>query len=93
MGKEIDLAARDITTAAGFGKHHLYGSCHGVGLQHCEYPFFGPTDETIVEEGMVFTIDVGLFDFDFGGVRQEDGIIVTSNGCEVFNIDRERILE
>jgi len=88
-GKEIDLAAREITSRAGFGKNHVYGVCHGVGLQHCEYPFFGPTSEIVVKEGMIFTVDVGLFNFDFGGVRLEDGIIVTGSGYEVFRIDSE----
>ncbi len=86
-GKEIDLAAREITTAAGFGKNHLYGAVHGVGLQHCEYPFFGPTSEEKVEEGMFFNIDIGLFNFEFGGVRLENGYLVTSYGAEVFQVD------
>jgi len=86
-GKEIDLAAREITSRAGFEKNHLYGVCHGVGLQHCEYPFFGPTSEIEVREGMIFTVDIGLFNFEFGGVRLEDGIIVTGSSCEVFRID------
>lgn len=84
-GKEIDLAAREITTTAGYAKNHLYGCCHGVGLQHCEPPFFGPNTEQIVEENMVFTVDLGLFNFDFGGVRLENGVFVTSSGCEVFH--------
>lgn len=84
-GKEIDLAARDITTTAGYVKNHLYGCCHGVGLQHCEPPFFGPNNEQIVEENMVFNVDLGLFNFDFGGVRLENGVFVTSSGCEVFH--------
>jgi len=89
LGKEIDLAAREITSAAGYAKNHLYGVVHGVGLQHCEYPFFGPTSEEIVEEGMFFNIDIGLFDFDFGGVRLENGYLVTSSGCEVFAGEHE----
>jgi len=89
MGKEIDLAARDITTDAGYAKNHLYGVVHGVGLQHCEYPFFGPTTEVRVEEGMFFNIDIGLFNFEFGGVRLENGILVTANGCQVFQVDHD----
>jgi len=89
VGKEIDLAAREITSAAGYEKNHLYGAVHGVGLQHCEYPFFGPTSEERVEEGMFFNIDIGLFNFDFGGVRLENGYRVTSSGCEVFAVEHE----
>ncbi len=89
MGKEIDLAARYITSEAGYEKNHLYGVVHGVGLQHTEYPFFGPTTEIVVKEGMFFNIDVGLFNFEFGGVRLEDGILVTSGGCEVYAVQHE----
>jgi Xaa-Pro aminopeptidase len=88
-GKEIDRAAREITGAAGYGKNHLYGAVHGVGLQHCEYPFFGPTTEVKVEEGMFFNVDIGLFNFDFGGVRLENGYLVTSSGCEMFSVGHE----
>ena len=86
-GKEIDLAAREITTKAGYEKNHLYGCCHGVGLQHCEPPFFGPNTEHIVEENMVFNVDLGLFNFDFGGVRLESGVFVAGSGNEIFEIE------
>jgi Xaa-Pro aminopeptidase len=89
MGKQIDRAAREITSAAGYERNHLYGAVHGVGLQHCEYPFFGPTTEVRVEEGMFFNIDIGLFNFDFGGVRLENGYLVTANGCEMFSVRHE----
>ena len=85
-GKVIDLAARDITTEAGYGKNHLYGCCHGVGLQHCEPPFFGPDTGQLVRENMLFNIDLGLFGFDFGGVRLETGVIVTGDGCRTFEV-------
>lgn len=89
LGKQIDRAAREITSAAGYEKNHLYGAVHGVGLQHCEYPFFGPTTEVRVEEGMFFNIDIGLFNFDFGGVRLENGYLVTASGCEMFSVGHE----
>ena len=82
-GKEVDYAARSIIEKAGFGKHCLYGMMHGVGLQHCEYPVCGPSTEMRLESGMVFSIDVGLFNFKWGGIREEVGILVTDDGCEV----------
>ena len=90
-GKVIDLSARNITTEAGYGKNHLYGCCHGVGLQHCEPPFFGPNTEQLVEENMLFNIDLGLFGFDFGGLRLETGVIVTADGCEIFEVESSRL--
>jgi len=90
-GKEIDLAAREITTKAGYEKNHLYGCCHGVGLQHCEPPFFGPNTEQIIEENMVFNVDLGLFNFDFGGVRLESGVFVSGSGNEIFEIETSKL--
>jgi Xaa-Pro aminopeptidase len=83
LGWEVDKAARDIIEAVGYGPNCIYGVGHGVGLQHCEYPMCGPTSDFVLEEGMVFSIDVGLFNFPFGGVRMEDGILITSEGVEV----------
>lgn len=82
-GKDVDYAARSIIEAAGFGKHCLYGVMHGVGLQHCEYPICGPSTEMPLESGMVFSIDVGLFNFGWGGIREEVGILVTDDGYEL----------
>lgn len=90
-GKEIDLAAREITTKAGYEKNHIYGCCHGVGLQHCEPPFFGPNTEQIAEENMVFNVDLGLFNFDFGGVRLESGVFVAGSGNEIFEIETSKL--
>ena len=80
---EVDGAAREIIEKAGFGQNCIYGVLHGVGLQHCEYPYGGPKTELELQEGMVFCLDVGLFNLPFGGIRMEDGLIVTGDGAEV----------
>lgn len=80
---EVDRAAREIVEKAGFGQNCIYGVLHGVGLQHCEYPYGGPKTELALQENMVFCLDVGLFNLPFGGIRMEDGLIVTKNGAEV----------
>lgn len=80
---EVDRAAREIIEEAGFGQNCIYGVLHGVGLQHCEYPYGGPKTELELQEDMVFCLDVGLFNLPFGGIRMEDGLIVTGDGAEV----------
>ncbi|MCD6169290.1 MAG: aminopeptidase P family protein [Candidatus Latescibacteria bacterium] len=83
QASEVDRAAREIVEEAGFGKNCIYGVLHGVGLQHCEYPYAGPKSDLILQEGMVFCVDVGLFNLPFGGIRMEDGLVVTRDGAEV----------
>jgi Xaa-Pro aminopeptidase len=83
FARNVDAAARDYVTSHGYEKNHLYGVCHGVGLQHAEEPFFGQKTDLILQKNMIFTVDIGLFNFGFGGVRQEVGICVTDSGCEI----------
>ncbi|RKY71215.1 MAG: hypothetical protein DRQ24_07870 [Candidatus Latescibacterota bacterium] len=64
-----------------FGKNCIYGVLHGVGLQHCEYPYAGPKSDLILQEGVVLCVDVGLFNLPFGGIRMEDGLVVTRDGA------------
>lgn len=84
-GREVDRAARSVIESAGFGEHCLYGVMHGVGLQHCEHPVCGPSTEMLLRPNMVFSIDVGLFNFEWGGIREEVGIVVTEEGCELLH--------
>lgn len=81
-GHVVDRVARDIVEKAGFGPNCSYGVGHGVGLQHVEYPMLGPTTPVELRPGMVFAIDVGLWDLPYGGIRFEDGILVTETGVE-----------
>jgi Xaa-Pro aminopeptidase len=83
IGWEVDKAARDIITRSGYASNCLYGVAHGVGLQHCEPPMCGPESQLVLEDGMVFAIDVGLFGLERGGVRMEDGVVVTEDGARL----------
>ncbi|MDY6854276.1 MAG: aminopeptidase P family protein [Thermodesulfobacteriota bacterium] len=79
---KVDIAARDYIEKAGFGKYFGHGTGHGVGLAVHEMPHISPLSEGIIEEGMVFTIEPGIYIPRWGGVRLEDMIRVTSFGCE-----------
>ncbi|KAA0258390.1 aminopeptidase P family protein [Deferribacter autotrophicus] len=83
--KEIDKIARDYVDSKGYGSFFNHGLGHGVGIDVHELPAFNKRDETILEEGMVLTIEPGIyFDGEFG-VRLEDTVIVKKDGCETLN--------
>jgi Xaa-Pro aminopeptidase len=80
---EVDAIARNWIKDAGYGDYFGHGTGHGVGLAVHENPVIGPESEVVVREGMVFTIEPGIYVPGWGGVRIEDMILVTGNGCEV----------
>lgn len=80
---EIDKAARDVITAAGYGDKFGHGLGHGVGLEIHENPRFGVGDNTVLQPGMVMTVEPGIYLPGVLGVRIEDDIVVTEQGCEV----------
>jgi Xaa-Pro aminopeptidase len=78
-GEQADNIARDIIKDAGYGDDFGHSLGHGVGLAVHEYPRLGPRAEEVLEDGMVFTIEPGIYLSGWGGVRIED-IVVLENG-------------
>ena len=85
LTKRQDRVARDYITSAGYGDHFGHGLGHGVGLAVHEKPGFGKSNSMELEENMVVTIEPGIYLPSWGGVRLENMVRVTADGCEVLN--------
>ena len=92
-GRFIDGAAREVIARAGYGKFFGHGTGHGVGLAVHEEPLISPRGRGVVEEGMVFTVEPGIYIPGWGGVRLEDMVSVTSRGCERLTVLAKELKE
>jgi Xaa-Pro aminopeptidase len=81
--QEVDAAARDHIRNQGYGEYFGHGLGHGIGLAVHEDPVVNFENKGLVQEGMVFTIEPGIYLPNWGGVRTEDMIRVTPHGAEV----------
>lgn len=82
-GKEVDQVARDVLERHGLAQFFGHGLGHGLGRLVHDAGSLSPRSDTVLEPGMVLTVEPGVYIEGFGGVRIEDDIVVTPNGCEV----------
>ncbi|MBI4799550.1 MAG: aminopeptidase P family protein [Desulfarculus sp.] len=88
-GSEADALAREVIAQAGFGERFGHSLGHGVGLYTHEAPSLGPNSRDVLEPGMVFTIEPGIYLPGWGGVRLEQMAVLTATGCRLLNgLDR-----
>jgi len=83
QGKQADGIARQVIEQAGYGENYGHGLGHGVGLAVHEKPGVGRLSEDVLEPGMVFTVEPGIYLPGWGGVRIEDIVIMRDDGVEV----------
>jgi Xaa-Pro aminopeptidase len=86
-GVAVDRAARQVLIDGGYGDYFGHGLGHGVGLAVHEEPRLSPRSRKQLQAGMVVTVEPGIYLPEWGGIRLENMVIVTEDGCELLNHD------
>jgi Xaa-Pro aminopeptidase len=84
-GRNVEAMGRRVVEEAGLGQHFLYSGIHSVGVIEFEPPIFGPSSKSVFKSNMVVSCDIPLFDTPWGGLRMEDGFVITETGAERIN--------
>lgn len=89
--KDIDRISRDYLESKGLGGFFGHGLGHSLGLEIHENPRLAPDDATVIREGMVLTVEPGVYTGSAGGVRIEDLIVVGGDGAEILSGSKKMI--
>jgi len=91
-GSELDAVARNLFDQAGYAQYFGHGLGHGVGLETHELPVLNSKSKTILQPGMVITIEPGIYIPGWGGVRIEDMVAVTDRGGDVLTKSAKQLI-
>jgi Xaa-Pro aminopeptidase len=91
--QDVDAAARNVLRRAGLGRYFTHSTGHGIGLEIHEAPRIGKGDDTILAEGMVVTVEPGVYIEGLGGIRIEDDIVITARGAEELTTAPRNLIE
>lgn len=83
--REVDAAARKVITDASYGPYFTHRTGHGVGQEIHEPPYITGVSDVVLEPGMVFTIEPGIYLPGRFGIRLEEIAVVTDTGCEILS--------
>ena len=92
-GKEIDQAARQVISDAGYGEYFGHSLGHGVGLAIHEEPRLSPANDSELAAGMVVSVEPGIYLPEWGGVRIEDLVVVSATGCTTLTASSKSLIE
>lgn len=83
LASDVDMAARDFIKKCGYGEFFIHSTGHGIGIDIHELPIISSNNHEILKPGMVFSIEPGIYIPNEFGIRIEDVVVITQDGCEI----------
>ena len=91
--EQIDAAARQVITDAGWGEHFIHRTGHGIGLDTHEAPYVVAGNDLPLEPGMAFSVEPGIYLPGQCGARIEDIVVCTDDGVRTLNVGTRELVE